>query len=189
MGPLVEDVLGQISPDSLSVPREKAEVGDLYVYDGQRASAPCKISFSFNETIEMPEVLMGNTNAEAKFFDAVNSFRFAEQAARANMNQIDQRAFKMVVIDLDAALPGLDDVTRGRALLLKAASLHWLYVSQLSAYDSVFAMLNDIEGQAQLKSLREEALSWALQGRAVVVESGTPSDLAWADDLASKLQS
>ena len=50
-------------------------------------------------------------------------------------------------------------------------------------------MLNDTEGQAQLKSLREEALSWALQGRAVVVESGTPSDLAWADDLASKLQS
>lgn len=132
---------------------------------------------------------MGNTDAEAKFFDAVNSFRFAEQAARANMSQIYQRAFNMVVIDLDAALPGLDGVTRGWALLLKAASLHWLYVGQFSAYDSVFAMLNDTEGQAQLKSLREEALAWALQGREVVVESGTPSDLAWADDLVSKLQS
>ena len=40
----------------LSVPREKAEVGDLYVYDGKRASAPGKISSFLNETIEMPEV-------------------------------------------------------------------------------------------------------------------------------------
>ena len=71
---------------------------------------------------------MGNTDAEAKFFDAVNSFRFAEQAARANMSQICQRAFNMVVTDLDAALPGLDGITLGWALLLKAASLHWLYV-------------------------------------------------------------
>ena len=131
---------------------------------------------------------MGNSDAEAKFFEALNSFRLAEEAARANWSQIDQRAFKMVVIDLDAALPGLDGVTRGRALLLKAASLHWLYVGQVSAYDSVFAMLNDTEGQAQLESVRKEALSWALQGREVVAESGTPSDLAWADDLVSKLQ-
>jgi hypothetical protein len=132
---------------------------------------------------------MGNRDAEAKFLEAVSSFRLAEEAAQADWSQIDQRAFKMVVIDLDAALPGLDGVTRGRALLLKAASLHWLYVGRVSAYDSVFAMLDDTKGQAQLESLREEALSWALQGREVVAESGTPSDLAWADDLVSKLQS
>ena len=39
----------------LSVPRE-AEVGNLYVCDGKRASAPGKIPFFLNETIEMPEV-------------------------------------------------------------------------------------------------------------------------------------
>lgn len=131
---------------------------------------------------------MGNKDAENRFFEAVNSFRSAEQMARANMSEIDQRAFKMVLIDLDAALPGLDGVMRGRALLLKAASQHWLYFAQVSAYESVFALMKDTEGKARLESLREEGLSWALQGREVVAELGASSDLDWANDLVSKLK-
>lgn len=130
---------------------------------------------------------MGSRDAETKFSDAENSYILAEQAARGDMSQIDQRAFKMVVIDLDAALPGLDGVRRGRALLLKAASLYWLYEGRMSEYDSMFAVLKDAEGRAQLQSQLEEASSWALEGREILAEIGTPSELAWADDLVSLL--
>lgn len=42
--PLLRMFLDKYHLNWLSVPREKAEVGDLYVYDSKRASAPGKIS-------------------------------------------------------------------------------------------------------------------------------------------------
>ena len=62
--PLLRMFLDKYHLNLLSVPREKAEVGDLYVYDGKRASAPGKISFFLNEPIEMPEVREGEIMAD-----------------------------------------------------------------------------------------------------------------------------
>jgi len=131
---------------------------------------------------------MGNGDTETKFREAVNSFRAAEEVARADMTNIDQQAFKMALIDLDAALPGLHGIMRGRALLLKASAQHWIYIGQISTYSSIFAAMKDVEGKAKLEALRAEALSWAVQGRQFVIEYGGPSDLGWADSVVKKLQ-
>ncbi len=130
---------------------------------------------------------MTKRDAEIKFFEAVRNFRTAEEAAKGLPKNLDQRAFRAVQIDLDAALPGLDSIARGQALLLKAASQYWIYVGQVSEYDSAIDLLDDETGQAHLESLRNEALSWALQGKEIVTIYGTASDLSWAESLIKVL--
>lgn len=122
---------------------------------------------------------MGDRDAEERFFEAVNNFRTADEKARSDF-KIDEQAFQMVIIDLDAAIPGLTGVTLGRALVLRAGCLYWLHLAKLSR-----ARFFDVT--APRDPLLTEGLAYALKGRKILEEAGSARDLAWADDLVEKL--
>ena len=128
---------------------------------------------------------MGNLDAEEKFFEAVEAFKPVDEKARAgSLKDIDARAFRSVMIDLDAAIPGLIDENLGRAKLLKAACCHWLYLNNLALKAKSIVFVRD----AAPDPLRHEGLSYALEGRKVLEEcGGSANDLKWANDTIRKL--
>ena len=126
---------------------------------------------------------MGNMDAVDKFFEAVGAFKLADESARAgNLKNIDARTFRSIIIDFDAAIPGLEDENLGRALLLKATCFYWLYLSELAHKRSV---LFDVD--APPNPLRVEGLSYALKGRDILQKLGRTKELPWANDIVSKL--
>lgn len=127
---------------------------------------------------------MGNLDAEEKFFEAVQAFRQADESARSGgLKNIDAHAFKNVMIDLDAAIPGLTDHNLARAKLLKACCCHWLYLNNLSKNESILFVV-DAPPDPYLK----QGLSYALEGRKILEDSGgSASDLQWANDTVGKL--
>ena len=48
----------------LSIPREKAAVGDLYVFDGTRASAPGSVEYFLDPPVEIPPPTKGEHMAD-----------------------------------------------------------------------------------------------------------------------------
>ena len=128
---------------------------------------------------------MGNLDAEEKFFEAVEAFKPVDEKARAgSLKDIDARAFRSVMIDLDAAIPGLTDENLGRAKLLKAVCCHWLYLVNLSKKKSILFVRD-----AGPDPLLQEGLSYALEGRKVLEEcGGSAHDLQWANATVRKLR-
>lgn len=125
---------------------------------------------------------MGNGDAEERFREAAKSFMAADEKARSgHLGDIDEQAFQMVLLDLDAAIPGLAGVMLGRALVLKAACFYWLHLAKISKV-SVF----DVIG-APPDPLLKEGLSYAIKGRNILKELGSSADIPWANDIASKL--
>lgn len=123
---------------------------------------------------------MGNKDAEQRFSEAVKSFWIADDKARGDLGNIDTKAFQMVIIDIDAAIPGLSGVMLGRALVLKAACFHWLYLEKLSK-----VLLFDVDEPPD--PLLEEGLSYALRGRKILEELGCTEDIPRANDVVEKL--
>lgn len=123
---------------------------------------------------------MGNKDAEQRFFEAVKSFRIADDKARGDLGNIDTKAFQMVIIDLDAAIPGLSGVILGRALVLKAACFYWLHLEKLSK-----VLVFDVYELPD--PLLEEGLSYALRGRKILEELGSTVDLPWANGVVENL--
>jgi hypothetical protein len=123
---------------------------------------------------------MGNLDAEEKFVEAVEAFTIVDDKARASgWRNIDVRAFRSVMIDLDAAIPGLTDENLGRAKLLRAMCCYWLYLNNLPRVFDV---------DAPPDPLLQEGLSYALEGRKILEEcGGSEGDLHWANDIVSKL--
>lgn len=128
---------------------------------------------------------MGNIDAEQKFFEAVNTYKTADEKARnGGLNKIDAKTFQMVIIDLDAATPGLTGVMLGLALLFKAGCLYWLHLDKLfkdRSSDRLF------DGDAPPDPLLKEGLSCALRGREILKKLGSTVHLSWANDLVNKL--
>jgi len=128
-------------------------------------------------------VMMGNLDAEEKFFEAVQAFKLVDEKARASLKDIDERALRSVMIDLDAAIPGLTDENLGRAKLLKAVCCHWLYLGNLRKKKSILFVRD-----AAPDPLLKEGLSYALEGRKVLEQSGgSANDLQWANETVRKL--
>ena len=126
---------------------------------------------------------MGNLDAEEKFFEALRAFKPVDERARASLKDIDVQAFRSVMIDLDAAIPGLTDENLGRANLLKAVCCHWLYLGNLSKKKSILFVVD-----APPDPLLQEGLSYALEGRRVLEEcGGSANDLQLANDTVRKL--
>ncbi len=62
--PLIRMFLDRYSLHLLAVPREGAAVGDLYVYDGKRVSAPGKVMYLLEPPLELPPVTAGEVMAD-----------------------------------------------------------------------------------------------------------------------------
>jgi hypothetical protein len=124
---------------------------------------------------------MGNFDAEQKFFEATKTFKIAEEKARKF--NIDANKFRMVVIDLDAAIPGLDGIMLGRALLLKAYCLYWLYLDKISKNKSILDAV-----MAPTDPLIKEGLSYAMKGLEILEKHGSTVDFPWANGLINELK-
>ena len=124
------------------------------------------------------------TAAEERFMDAVRAFQRAEEQSRANSRNITPKVFQRVVIDLDAALPGLEGLTKGRATLLKAQAMWWQYFVGLSQNPPKF-----FDPSAPTDPLLTESHRVAIAGRELLQQLKAPqSDLDWADDLVKKTE-
>lgn len=62
--PLMRIFLDKYHLHLLSVPREKVAVGDLYVHDGKRVSAPGKVTHFLEPPLEMPPITIGERMAD-----------------------------------------------------------------------------------------------------------------------------
>lgn len=124
---------------------------------------------------------MGDADAEDKFFEAVEEYKTAEKKARERENNPER--FRLIIIDLDAAIPGLDGVTLGRALLLKASCFYWLYLLKTRSHKDIFEAANAPEPDTMLK----EGLPYALKGRELLQKLGSTVDLPWANDIVRKM--
>ncbi len=124
---------------------------------------------------------MANQDAEDKFRSAVQTFQKADDQARADLTKIDVPTIKMAMIDLDAAMPGLEGEMLGGAMVFKANCLYWLFTA-----DMLTSRLFDVDKAAN-SPLRKEGLSLALKGRQILHELGNTGSLSWADSLIEKL--
>ncbi|HEV8483778.1 MAG TPA: hypothetical protein VGV87_09535 [Blastocatellia bacterium] len=126
---------------------------------------------------------MGNVDAEDKFFEAVEAFKIADEKARSGgLSNINGRAFRSVIIDLDAAIPGLSDESLGRALLLKGTCFYWVHLGELTKKKSIF-----FDVDAPPHPLLVEGLACAVEGREILKQRGCVQELPWANDIVSKL--
>jgi hypothetical protein len=62
--PLFRMFLDRYGLNLLSIPREKAAVGDLYVFDGRRTSAPGNVSYFLDSPVELPSPTKGEHMAD-----------------------------------------------------------------------------------------------------------------------------
>lgn len=113
------------------------------------------------------------------FLDAVAAYRIAEQNSRGST--VEASTFKALIQTLDRALPGLEGVTRGRALVLKAACFYWLHLDKMSR-QRVF------DAYAPPDPLLQEGLRFALEGRQILINAASDVDLPWADDIVRRLR-
>lgn len=120
---------------------------------------------------------MSNRDAEDRFRYAVKAFKKADDQARTGYTHIDVQAFKMVIIDLDAAIPGLDGEKLGAALVFKAHCLYWLFRADMHT-----SRFFDVDKAAN-SPLRKDGLALALKGRQILQDLGSTQSVAWADDL------
>jgi len=126
---------------------------------------------------------MSNDDAKERFFDALDTFTKLDKSARSSSSKIDDKSFKKVIIDLDAAIPGLEGANLGRAILLKALSLYWIYYKGLSKKNIFEIINNPIEKDPILMESHE----LSLKGKSILVKSNAPdNDIKWADDLIRK---
>ena len=62
--PLLRLFLDKYGLHMLSVPRENAKVGDLYVFDGKRVSTPGQVKYFLDTPLTMPKTFIGENMAD-----------------------------------------------------------------------------------------------------------------------------
>src|SRR6266700_2317109 len=125
-----------------------------------------------------------NDDAEERFFLAGRALEKAEQAARSDLQAGNPNDFKKAVIDLDAAIPGLEGLSLARAKLLKAHALWWMYFLGLRTNHPKFYDPTQPEDP-----LLAESHALAVEGRKLLKRFKAPSeDLEFADDLVAKTE-
>ena len=125
---------------------------------------------------------MSNRYAEEKFREAVTAFSgLARNLWKPGGGDASQSDFRDVLTDLEAAIPGLDGVMRGRALVLKGEchfNIFWKTLGLTAFYDPDRAPT----------SPPTEALECALEGQRILQAEHSTSDLQWADSVVQKLR-
>ena len=123
-------------------------------------------------------------DAEERFFDALRAFQKADDAARSVEAGVSEDAFKRVIIDIDAAIPGLEELFLARAKLLKAHALWWLYWLQLKAQPPRFYDPTEPKDRLLI-----ESHTLAVEGRRILKKLRVSKDeLKYADDLVAKAE-
>ena len=127
---------------------------------------------------------MGNADAENKFYEVLMAIKkLYTENDKVPIISTDEKVFQMILVDIEAALPGLTDVKLGRALLIKADCLYWLLLKKWYN-NSPRLVAVDSDPDPLIKG----ALTCALKGRKILKESGSTEDLPRADDFIKKLK-
>jgi hypothetical protein len=122
-------------------------------------------------------------SAEQWFYESVNAYRIADEKSRKlGRGNIDKKSFEMVIDNLDKSIPELQGIMLGRALVIKASCYYWLYLEK--SFKSGPKLYDPARPPDPLK---QQGLSFALQGRKILEELGSSGDLPWANDIVQKL--
>lgn len=119
--------------------------------------------------------------AEERYFLAGRALQKAEEAARSDVRPGNRNDFQKAVIDLDAAIPGLEGLSLARAKLLKAHALWWMYFLGLKGkfYDPT---------QPE-DPLLAESHALAVEARKLLKRCKAPAeDVKFADGLVAKTE-
>ena len=122
---------------------------------------------------------MSDAYAFQRFSDAVQAFRALEDALRSGAGSVDGRKIDAVLIDLQAAIPGLDGEDLGRALVFKAYATHWRYLTELDKKNIFEVIEEGVDPRLKV------ALADAKQGEQLLTDVG---DRAWAASTIQQLE-
>lgn len=93
--------------------------------------------------------------------------------------------FQEIIFDLDAAIPGLEGLMLGRALLVKAQCLKWIYRGSYMNREQ-----NQSSQDTDNESLVSQGLQLALKGKELLISEGADeNDLSWADGVVKDVGS
>ena len=123
---------------------------------------------------------MSDAYAVQRFMDATKSFQTLEPALRERAGGVDGKKIDAVLIDLDAAIPGLDGEDLGRALVFKAYAVHWQYLTELGKKKSIFDVIgSDVDPRLVA------ALADARKGEQLLE---TSTDKTWAASTIQQIE-
>jgi hypothetical protein len=122
---------------------------------------------------------MSDAYAVDRFMQAAHAFQALEAKLREDTQGVDPKKIDAVLIDLHAAIPGLDGEDLGRALVFKAYVTHWRFLTELGK-KNVF----DVIG-APVDPRLVEALDEARRGRVLL---RTANDIKWAEETVKHLE-
>ena len=123
---------------------------------------------------------MSDAYATRRFREARRAFQVLEAPLREGMGRgVDARKIESVLIDLDAALPGLDGEELGRALVFKGYVLEWRHLVASSSMN----IMDVIDAPPDPRI--DQALEAVTKGRALLHD---PGDIAHADELTRRLE-
>ena len=122
--------------------------------------------------------------AEEKLAEAAGRFiRYDTRWRQGQAGAAGETELREILIDLDAAIPGLEGAPLGRALVLKA---HALYYRWLSAVQSRKLLFYD-PSAPDLRAPDREAWEAVTRGRALLAQH-EPDSLSIADAVADLLR-
>jgi hypothetical protein len=119
--------------------------------------------------------------AEEKFREAAMAFKQLDDKFRAEgIGAISANDMQAILIDLDAAIPGLTELMLGRALVLKGDLFFRMHLFSLRNQ-----RLYDPDAPTPLL---DEGLPHAKKGLGLLEKHGaSPRDLAWATSVVQKM--
>jgi hypothetical protein len=126
---------------------------------------------------------MLGSDAERKFFEAVHMFKKFDDRLRQNPD-VDEKSFRMVIVDLDAVIPGLSGLFKGRALMLKGLCLDNIHTIRM-IHDS--PLVYDLNVAKKLEPIAREAHKCIKDGHKILMkENISQEEKDWVDDVLRK---
>jgi hypothetical protein len=121
---------------------------------------------------------MSEPDAHDRFMQAARAHEVADGKGRTGAAP-DKRAFQLILIDLEAAIPGLDGFDLGRAYGLVASCHHWLYLAALRE-------MPFFDVHAPPNPNRKAGLAAAEKARKLLAKA-PKHDRKWIDSLLERL--
>jgi len=123
---------------------------------------------------------MSDAYASERFREALHIFQALEAKLRKNLQGVEGKEIEAVLIDLRAAIPGLDGEELGRALVFKAYVTLWLNTTEMVKRRRFL-----YDPSAPVAPRLIEALGDARRGRGLLRDG---DDTKWADATIEKLE-
>jgi hypothetical protein len=129
---------------------------------------------------------MSAKDAEDRFIEAVHAFKDADEKARKDMKRgVNKKVFQLVLIDLDAAIPGLEGRMLGHAYGFKASCYDWIRTAEVMEA-AKGSRLFDVYASRKSPT-RAAGLSAAKKARSILAKIPN-EDLGWIEDLIEQLK-